>query len=136
MESKYEALAEANHEIWLADRKKTHGEEPREKTINNKTFNIAVDWENLDPLWKKEQIEASRIYIDTFEGKQFENLEQAADMVHQIWMKNNPWAEKGASHLWVAYSELPEDEKEKDRVVAKNIMEIFGIPTNIAWRVI
>ena len=39
-----------------------------------------------------------------------------ASIVHENRKKRNSWAETKQPELWVSYSELPEEEKETDRV--------------------
>lgn len=52
-----------------------------------------------------------------------ENIELAAAHVHDEWMKRNPKADWNASQH-VPYADLPEEEKEKDRLHVRMIGDI------------
>ena len=53
-----------------------------------------------------------------------DNLENLAAQVHEQWLSRNSWAKDGA--LGVPYSELPEEEKQKDRDVITSAHEILS----------
>lgn len=133
-----EELAAMNHSKWLRarllDAMQKGGEmAPREKTLSGKTFDIAVNWERLHPLWKSQEAEASKMYITSLlpiyqelQRERAASMERAASQVHEIWMRQNPWAKDQQPELFVDYDDLPEDEKEKDRVVARNVFGIYA----------
>ena len=85
-------------------------------------------FDDLHDNWKKENMEAgiaaSQILIDTLGSDTVINksleldsstLEAMAEKIHDEWMARNP-KEDWNAHLHIPYSELSEEEKEKDRV--------------------
>jgi hypothetical protein len=54
-----------------------------------------------------------------------DDIEKAAEYIHVEWMKRNPKADYNAAQH-VAYDQLPEDEKEKDRVHVRTMMNLLG----------
>jgi len=56
------------------------------------------------------------------------NLETLAAEVHEQWLSRNSWAKDGP--LGVPYSELPEEEKQKDRDVITSAHEILSQMTS------
>jgi hypothetical protein len=52
------------------------------------------------------------------------DIEKAAEYIHIEWMKRNPKADYNAAQH-VPYDELPEDEKEKDRVHVRTMMKLM-----------
>jgi alpha-galactosidase/6-phospho-beta-glucosidase family protein len=130
-------LAGMNHAKWLEARRLSareggHDMLPRVKTKNGKTFDIAVDWSVLDPIWKGQEMEGSKAYITSllpvYQEMQRSNaalMESAASQVHEIWKRQNAWAKEDQPQLFVDYTRLPDDEKEKDRVVVRNVFRIF-----------
>jgi hypothetical protein len=84
---------------------------------------INVPFEKLHADWQKENLAAGKAALDAF--KKFPNdLDAAADIVHQEWMKRNPKAEWNAAQH-VSYSDLPQAEKDKDKVQVVIINEIM-----------
>jgi hypothetical protein len=53
------------------------------------------------------------------------DMEKAAEYIHIEWMKRNPKADYNAAQH-VPYDQLPEDEKEKDRVHVRTMMKLLG----------
>jgi hypothetical protein len=53
------------------------------------------------------------------------DIEKAAEYIHIEWMKRNPKADYNAAQH-VSYDQLPEDEKEKDRVHARTMINLLG----------
>ena len=94
-------------------------------------------FEDLSPKWQKSNYEAAKFVIDLvydsvisvhypvprhFDEKisyrdvfNFEAIESFASEVHEDWMRRNSWDIKSRPELFVPYSELPEEEKLKDR---------------------
>jgi hypothetical protein len=52
------------------------------------------------------------------------NIEGLAAQVHEQWLSRNSWAKDGP--LGASYSELPEEEKQKDRDVITSAYEILS----------
>jgi hypothetical protein len=84
---------------------------------------INVDFNKLHPDWKKENLAAGEAALEAIK-KYPENTEKAAEHIHNKWMERNPKEDYNAAQH-VPYSELPEDEKEKDRVHVKTIKTII-----------
>ena len=131
------ALAGMNHAKWLEARRldaRERGRDmlPRVKTKNGETFDIAVEWPFLHPIWKEQEMKGSKAYITSLlpvyqemQRSAAALMESAASQVHEIWKRQNAWAEKDQPQLFVDYAELPDEEKEKDRVVVRNVFRIF-----------
>ena len=108
-------LAEKFHNTWLDEF--THsGKQERIKTLNGFTFNIAVSWNLLHEQWKVFQSEQSIKYVENINFSM--KLEEMAEEIHKVWMKENPWAIETNPELFVDYFVLPETEKQKDRAIA------------------
>jgi hypothetical protein len=124
-----EKLAAINHAVWLKNRRiemKQKGEPlPRIKTKKGKTFDIAVEWSQLNPIWKTVQIEDAEKYITGLFPLYETFMDQASSVVHDIWMKNNPYAKKDNPQLFVKFSDLSNTEKKKDLDVTRNLFTIF-----------
>lgn len=138
------------HDEWREPRKKEDGtyesrvkvlvktEEGKEKWFNEEKVpsnsteirrqDIAnTDYENLDPAWQEDNRAAAEVAVNLVweaktSGKELDDsfIEEASSAVHEKWKERNPWEEK----LQVPYSELPEDEKEKDRAQVRKAIEI------------
>jgi hypothetical protein len=85
---------------------------------------INVPFEELHLDWKKENLAAGKAAIEALR-KFPNNIEDAADFVHQQWMKRNPKEEWNASQH-ISYSELSPEEKNKDRVQVVIVHEIMS----------
>jgi hypothetical protein len=132
-------LASQAHDEWRAPRKlATGGFEPRWKTAKDPTWIAAhgtdqVDIANtaypdLPAEWQKENREGAKVAINLVESQQQAGLpldegfvEQASAIVHHEWTLRNPWADAA---LLVSYEELPEVEKEKDRIFVRAAIQI------------
>lgn len=135
MYQKVKNLASQYHEGWRASRAKEDGTyEPREKrTIDDKwierqgtnVVDIAnTDFDDLPSDWQKENLDAASVAQGLLElGKKMQIdvtsdlfIERAASSIHDAWLSrhgNEDWVKGG--ELDVPYSELPEEEKVKDR---------------------
>lgn len=118
-------FAAAAHEEWRKgfDPEGT-GKERVKQNSDGTSGNINVPFHKLHPDWQKENLEAGKAALVAVR-KHPRNMEGAAEHVHNEWMKRNPKAEWNASQH-VPYSELPEDEKEKDRVHVRKMASILG----------
>ena len=103
------------HELWRNQHIKDKGDVPRIKKNSDGTEgDINVPFNKLHPDWKKENIAAGHAALAAVK-KHPHNMEKASEHVHNEWMKRNPKADYNANQH-KPYNELPEDEKEKDRV--------------------
>ena len=103
------------HELWRKQHIKDKGNVPKEKDNPDGTKgDINVPFHKLHPFWQKENIGAGHAALAAVK-KHPNDLEAAADHVHKEWMKRNPKVDYNASQH-KPYKDLPEDEKEKDRV--------------------
>jgi hypothetical protein len=69
-----------------------------------------------------------RQFINLFEGaaRMFpNNIEKAAEHIHNEWMKRNPKSEWNAAQ-YVPYKSLSDEEKEKDRVHVRTMIKLLG----------
>jgi hypothetical protein len=80
---------------------------------------INVPFEKLHPTWKKENLAAGKAALEAVQ-KYGNDMEKAAEHVHNEWMKRNPKQDWNAAQH-VPYNELPEAEKEKDRAHVREI---------------
>jgi len=112
------------HEEWRRNFDPT-GTKPRVKKNSDGTEgDINVPFEKLHPDWKKENLAAAHAAHHAV--KHFgRDMEKAAEHVHNEWMKRNPKGDWNAAQH-VPYDDLPEDEKEKDRVHVRTMMRLMG----------
>ena len=117
-------FASMAHEEWRRNFDPTGTKERIKKNSDGTEGNINVPFEKLHPDWQKENLAAGKAAEDAV--KNFpDNIEQAAEHIHIEWMKRNPKADYNAAQH-VAYDQLPEDEKEKDRVHVRTMMKLMG----------
>jgi hypothetical protein len=108
-------FASKAHDMWRNQHIKTNGDVPRVKKNSDSTEgDINVSFHKLHPDWKKENVAAGKAALAAVK-KHPNNLEKASEHVHNEWMKRNPKQDYNA-HQHKPYKDLPEDEKEKDRV--------------------
>ena len=112
------------HEEWRRNFDPT-GTKPRVKKNSDGTEgDINVPFEKLHPDWKKENLAAAHAAHHAV--KHFgRDMEKAAEHVHNEWMKRNPKGDWNAAQH-VPYDDLPEDEKEKDRVHVRTMQQLMG----------
>jgi hypothetical protein len=112
------------HEQWRRNFDPT-GTKPRIKKNSDGTEgDINVPFADLHPDWKKENLAAGHAAHQAV--KHFgHDMEKAAEHVHNEWMKRNPKADYNAAQH-VPYEQLPDDEKEKDRVHVRTMMRLMG----------
>ena len=117
-------FASSAHELWRNQHIKDKGDVPREKDNPDGTKgDINVPFEELHPFWQKENLAAGRAAAEAV-TKFPDNMEKAAEYIHIQWMKRNPKADYNAAQH-VPYDELPEDEKEKDRVHVRTMINLM-----------
>jgi hypothetical protein len=111
------------HEAWRKQHIKDKGDVPRVKKNSDGTEgDINVPFHKLHPDWQKENIAAGHAALAAVK-KHPHDIEKAAEHVHNEWMKRNPKADHNASQH-KPYNDLPEDEKEKDRVHVRTMMSL------------
>lgn len=117
-------FASSAHEEWRQNFDPT-GTKPRIKKNSDGTEgDINVPFDKLHPDWQKENLAAGQAAEHAV--KKFPNdIEKASEYIHIEWMKRNPKADYNAAQH-VPYDQLPEDEKEKDRVHARTMMNLLG----------
>lgn len=88
---------------------------------------LNTPFEQLPPKWQAENnaqaASAIMLVANDLEGA-MGNIEGLAAKVHEQWLSRNSWAANGP--LGAPYSELPEEEKQKDRDVIVAAYEILS----------
>jgi len=142
MENQIEKLWSLLHDEWRAPRKKEDGSfEPRIKSTNDQSWikkhgtdqvDIAnTNYTDLPEDWKGEnkisaEIAMKEIYkaINEKKGLDQNFIEMASNIIHEKWLERNwNWA---PSEQNKPYSELSEEEKDKDRAIIKKAIEIYN----------
>jgi len=114
--------AKAHYE-WRKQYVKSNGNVPRIKKNSDGTEgDINVPFHKLHPDWQRENIAAGHAALEAVK-KHPHDTEKAAEHVHKEWMKRNPKADYNADQH-KPYSELPEAEKEKDRVHVRTMQSL------------
>lgn len=109
-------MASESHTEWLNNYRKNNGNMERIKSINSEEFNINVEWNDLHYLWQSEQMKIFIAYLNAWKNDY--DIEEYSAIIHEIWLQFNSWCDDS---LKVPYEMLSDDEKEKDRVVARKI---------------
>ena len=117
-------FASKAHEEWRQSYDPT-GTKPRIKKNSDGTEgDINVPFDKLHPDWQKENLAAGQAALAAI--KKFPNdVESAAAYIHDEWMKRNPKGDWNAAQH-VPYDQLPEPEKEKDRVHVRTMQQMAG----------
>lgn len=123
-ENAVQQFASMAHEEWRQNFDPS-GTKPRIKKNSDGTEgDINVPFDKLHPDWQKENLAAGQAAEHAV--KKFpDDIEKASEYIHIEWMKRNPKADYNAAQH-VPYDQLPEDEKEKDRVHARTMMNLLG----------
>ena len=90
---------------------------------------LNTSYSDLTPKWQSEnkaQAESAIGLVAKNMDGALENIEGLAAQVHEQWLSRNSWAIEQKSPLAVPYSELPEEEKQKDRDVITAAYEILS----------
>ncbi len=88
---------------------------------------LNTSYADLPPKWQaenKSQAEAAIGLVSRNMSDAMGNVEGLAAQVHEQWLSRNSWAKDGP--LGASYSELPEEEKQKDRDVITAAYEILS----------
>jgi hypothetical protein len=90
---------------------------------------LNTSYAELTPNWQAEnkaQAQSAIGLVAKDMDSAIENIEELAAQVHEQWLSRNPWAIEQKSKLAVSYSELSEEEKQKDRDVITAAHEILS----------
>lgn len=120
------AFASMAHEEWRKNFDPTGTKERVKKNSDGTEGNINVSFDKLHPDWQRENLAAGRAAAEAVR-KYPNDIEKAAEHIHVEWMKRNPKGDWNAAQH-VAYDQLPEDEKEKDRVHVRTMMKLMNHP--------
>jgi hypothetical protein len=116
-------FASSAHDEWRRNFDPTGTKERVKKNSDGSEGNINVPFDKLHPDWQRENLAAGKAAAEAV--IEFPNdIEKAAEYIHIEWMKRNPKADYNAAQH-VPYDELPEDEKEKDRVHVRTMMKLM-----------
>jgi hypothetical protein len=116
-------FASKAHEAWRKQHIKANGDVPRiKKNSDGSEGDINVPFHKLHPDWQKENVAAGHAALAAVK-KYPHNMEKASEHIHNEWMKRNPKADYNADQH-KPYNELPEDEKEKDRVHVRTMQSL------------
>jgi hypothetical protein len=88
---------------------------------------LNTSYSDLPPKWQaenKSQAESAIGLVASNMDNAMGNIDGLASQVHDQWLSRNSWAKDGP--LGVSYSELPEEEKQKDRDVITAAHEILS----------
>lgn len=138
------ASASAGHELWkktFKEAARAKGEpETRVKQLKDpaevEKFGESVDIANLafselPPSWQTENERGATVAVDLVltavaEGHALDEafVEEASAKVHVAWLERN--GDYATDVQKLPYSELPEDEKERDRVFVRAAIEALG----------
>jgi hypothetical protein len=119
---KVQQFAAKAHDEWRKNFDPSGTKERIKKNSDGTEGNINVPFHKLHPDWKKENLAAGHAALAAVK-KHPHDMEKAAEHVHKEWMKRNPKAEHNAAQH-VPYHELPEAEKEKDRVHVRTMQNL------------
>jgi hypothetical protein len=124
MENAVHRFASMAHEEWRRNYDAT-GKKPRiKKNSDGSEGDINVPFDELHPDWQRENLAAGAAAQEAV-TKFPDDMEKAAEYIHIKWMQRNTKADYNAAQH-VPYDELPEDEKEKDRVHARTMMKLLN----------
>jgi len=130
-----EMLASKLHEIWaegtraILMAKGAPLERFRDDGMGGQIDILNTPYSDLTPKWQSEnkaQAESAIGLVAKNMDSAIENIEGLAAQVHEQWLARNSWAIEQKSPLAVPYSELPEEEKQKDRDVITAAYEILS----------
>ena len=131
-------FAAAAHEAWRKGFDQVYAEtgvpskQRVQKNSDGTEADINVSFDKLHQDWQREKLEAGKaalvatsydVHLKARKNSSNTNvsyIDIAAEHIHNEWMKRNPKAEWNAAQH-VPYRDLPEKEKEKDRVQAREM---------------
>ena len=124
-ENAVQQFASDAHEEWRRSLPPNEQNVPRMRSKNGgPKADINVPFDQLHPTAQQENL-AAGIAAEQAVKKFPNDIEKAAEYIHIEWMKRNPKDDyTAAQHK--PYDELPEIEKEKDRVHVRTMMNLLG----------
>lgn len=140
--SRIDDLASQLHENWRAEWRRANGNQPRPKTTTDQRWiNIhrtnevdiaATAFRDLPRDWQAENrasAEAALAIVKRLKQSQrplndSATIEEASALLHKNWLsRNRAWA---SAVQRLPYNRLPEDEKEKDRLVIRLAIHLLS----------
>ena len=124
-ENAVQQFASAAHEKWRRSLPPNEQNVPRIRRKNGgPKADINVPFDQLHPTAQQENL-AAGIAAEQAVKKFPNDIEKAAEYIHIEWMKRNPKDDYNAAQH-KPYDQLPEIEKEKDRVHVRTMMKLLG----------
>ena len=118
-------FASSAHEEWRRSLPPNERNVPRERSKNGgPKADINVPFDQLHPTAQQENLAAGQAAAEAV-SKFPNDIEKAAEYIHIEWKKRNPQDDYNAAQH-KSYDELPEIEKEKDRVHVRTMMKLMG----------
>lgn len=122
------SFCQKSHHSWVNQHQKTRGERtPRMKEMCGYKFDINTNWDDLCPLWRMKQRGDHEDYIKKLlPNIESSDIELISEKVHDIWMTNNIQykQEEWCKDKFCPYENLPDNEKEFDREIAKILLTL------------
>jgi len=123
-ESAITQFASSAHDEWRRSLPPKEQNVPRIRSKNGgPEADINVSFDKLHPTAQQENLAAGQAAAEAV-SKFPDDIEKASEHIHIEWMKRNPKTDYNAAQH-VPYDELPEDEKEKDRVHVRTMMKLM-----------
>ena len=142
-EKMVQEVAGQAHEDWRGQWKAQNGDTPRIKKTSDAAWSAAnsgqtdldiaaTAYAELPSDWQTENKLGAEVVVDAVlqavaAGTELSDsfIEAAAAPTHAKWVERNDWA---SEELKRPYAELPETEKEKDRVFVRRAIEAYQAP--------
>ena len=125
-ENAVQQFASDAHEEWRRSLPPDKQNEPRIRSKNGgPEADINVPFDQLHPTAQQENL-AAGIAAEQAVKKFPNDIEKAAEYIHIEWMKRNPKDDYNAAQH-KPYDQLPEIEKEKDRVHVRTMMNLLNV---------
>jgi len=130
-----EMLASKLHGVWADGTRATLTakgaplEKLKDDGMGGQVDILNTSYADLPPKWQAEnkaQAESAISLVARNMDDAMGNIESLAAQVHEQWLSRNSWATEQKHPLAVPYSELPEEEKQKDRDVVIAAYEILS----------
>ena len=137
-----EKVASISHERWRKNRLQNDGKyEPMIEKSKDEQWNMEhwidvvdianTEFEDLPSNWKYENLEAAKVAVDLVYDKVVNSeeinskmIEEMSKIVHEKWLERN-WVKWSFENQRVAYQNLSEEEKAKDRIQIELAIQIL-----------
>ena len=137
-----EKVASIFHERWRKNRLQNDGKyEPMIEKSEDEQWNMEhwidvvdianTEFEDLPSNWKYENLEAAKVAVDLVYDKVVNSeeinskmIEEMSKIVHEKWLERN-WVKWSFENQRVAYQNLSEEEKVKDRIQIELVIQII-----------